>query len=164
MPNLIITRAKPNPAGKDRVYGRPVPAQLLGEWVDITNNTGSTLSLDGAGLAHRTFDAQGRVQPTSTIYWEGGRGQVLSAGQILRVHTGRESERHLMNYEDSVGTHFHVFAESSNFVLNNAQGDEPSIWVRGQDRNWSVRLDGAWYAAYPGEGVALRRVGNNLVP
>ncbi len=164
MPNLTVTRAKPNPAGRDRANGRPIVSQLLGEWVDLTNTASTAINLGGAGLTHRTYDAQGRLEPNSTIYWQGSAAIVLQPGQVLRVHTGRESDRGVMNYEDSVGAHYHAFAESNNFVLNNAQGDEPSIWAKDSNGRWSIRIDGAWYSPHPPEGAVLRRSGDNLVP
>ena len=131
---------------------------------DHRNTASGAISLAGVGLAHRQFDAQGRSEPNSTIYWEAPASWVLQAGQILRVHTGREIDRASMNYTDSVGAHFHAFAEKSNFVLNNNYGDEPSLWAKDRDGRWSVRIDGAWYLPYPPEGVELRRVGDHLVP
>ncbi|MCB1103357.1 MAG: hypothetical protein H7A44_08120 [Opitutaceae bacterium] len=164
MPNLTVTRAKPNPAGRDRANGRSLPAQLLGEWVDITNTATTAISLGGSGLTHREYDAQGQLKQESTVYWQGSARQVLQPGQVLRVHTGRESDRAAMSYQDSVGAHYHAFAESYNFVLNNAQGDEPSIWAKDRNDRWSIRIDGAWYSPYPPEGIALRRMGDRLVP
>lgn len=52
---ILVYRAKPNPAGKDRAYGYPQQQQLLGEWVDLQNTGDASVSLSSLHLYHENF-------------------------------------------------------------------------------------------------------------
>lgn len=160
---IQIYRAKPNPSGKDRPrYGQPDPRQLLAEWVDLKNVGDAGVNLSTLNLAHLQFDAQGNRLPNPVIYWTGPSSEVLSPGETVRVHTGKSSDSHQMLSEDRVGVEIHAFAESGNFVLNNKQGDELSVWWRTNESKWQED-DRASYYPNPPEGAVLLRSGQKLV-
>lgn len=160
---ILIYRAKPNPAGKDRVSGYPQQQQLLGEWVDLQNTGDAAVNLSTLNLCHVQFSNQGVPEDKPTIYWTGKYGEVLNPGQVLRVHTGKSEHAGSMAYNDAQGVHLHAFAEKGNFVLNNNYGDVISVWWKGQDGKWN-KEDAAGYDPNPPEGVILKRVGDKLIP
>ncbi len=160
---ILVYRAKPNPAGKDRAYGYPQQQQLLGEWVDLQNTGDTSVSLSSLHLYHVEFSAQGVPNKDLAHYWTGKYGEVLNPGQIVRVHTGKSEYASGMAYNDSQGVHLHSFAEKGNFVLNNNYGDAISVYWKDKDGKWR-KEDGAAYDPYPPEGVVLRRVGDKLIP
>ena len=157
-----IMRAKPNPAGKDKARGTPIPAQLLGEWVDLKNVGDGSVNFSTLHLADSEFTHSCAITKQAVIYWNGGSGQ-LSPGEIVRVHTGRSSESYLMAAEDRLGVHYHAYAERGSFVLNNVCGDNLSIWWKDSNGNWNQE-DLASYDMNPPEGEILQRVGSKLVP
>ncbi len=53
---MFITQAKPNPAGKDKTAGHPKPDHLIGEWVDIKNNSSSPIDLGRVSVDHTEYD------------------------------------------------------------------------------------------------------------
>src|SRR5947209_4024319 len=85
MPDLLVTRALPNPAGKDRSGGHAQNEQLNGEWVQFLNTSQGTFPLDGLILDHMTFNQL--CQKTGTETLTTFRGS-LGPGQSIRVHTG----------------------------------------------------------------------------
>lgn len=156
---MQIVRAKPNPAGRDKVYGVPKPEQLLGEWVDIRNTGTEAIPFSSISLSHTLFDNQcnntGRVEP----YWSGG-SEFLAVGQVIRVHTGKLSDKHLMNPADGQGCNWHGYANRENFVLNNACGDViTATWT---DSFGSTQRDTVSYNRNQPEGAILER-GKGLV-
>jgi len=159
---VVICRAKPNPAGKDRVGGYPRNEQLLGEWVDLQNVGDAPVSLTTLHLSNVTF-SQNCVPGNNTIYWSGTGTQSLTPGQILRVHTGKSMYSSSMQSQDWAGAHLHAYAEKGNFVLNNKCGDAIAVWWKGNDEKWNQE-DRASYDPNPPEGAVLRRVGDKLIP
>jgi hypothetical protein len=160
---IQITRAKPNPAGKDSSHGRPIPQQLLAEWVDLKNIGDAAVRLSSLHLANTQFGPACQIHKQAQIYWNDKSSTVLQPGETVRVHTGREVEAWRMNQEDRLGVNHHSFADSGNFVLNNDCGDNLSVWWQGQDEKWH-RDDAASYDPYPPEGQVLQRSGSKLVP
>ena len=157
-----IYRAKPNPAGKDTYQHRPLPRQLLGEWVDIYNDGSQAVSLGYCWLAHQEFTGNCVPKENFTIYWQGKPNETLRPGEVIRVHTGKQADASLMLDVDRAGVHLHSFAESGLFVLNNGCGDTLTIWTKDSAGRW-VRLETASYGSNPPEGRILTRSGAKLV-
>lgn len=155
MSKLLIWRAKPNPAGKDKSQQTPKPSQLNGEWVELKNDTSATVKLEGIQLAHTLYDSTGKPEPKPEDYWTGAKGLTLGAGEVLRIHTGRSADASSMLLEDSGGTDKHAFAEHGNFKLNNKEGDVLYLYASASDK--------ASYLPDVREGAVLTRVGDKLV-
>ena len=160
---VVICRAKPNPAGKDRVGGYPSNEQLLGEWVDLQNTGDAPVTLSRIHLSDVRFSQSCVPEGQPIIYWNGSDSQSLASGQIVRVHTGKSLYSSGMLNEDRAGVHLHAYAEKGNFVLNNKCGDIIGVWRIGSDGKW-IKEDGASYDPNPPEGAILRRVGDKLIP
>lgn len=172
---ITISRAKPNPAGKDSGWGANREQQLLGEWVDLVNTGDAEVRLSTLHLANTQFSQFCQPVRENVVYWSGRADQVLKPGQTLRVHTGRSSYASLMAYDDASGPQLHsalayanagviihAFAESGNFVLNNRCGDVISVLWKGNDGAWHSE-DRVKYAPNPQEGRILVRQGEWLV-
>ncbi|HRJ46199.1 MAG TPA: hypothetical protein PKY38_02480 [Opitutaceae bacterium] len=158
-----IHRAKPNPAGKDKVYGQPIAKQLLGEWVDLKNVGDAAVSFSTLHLANAEFGPGCQLKRQAQIYWDGPATGILQPGEIVRVHTGRESDAWQMHPDDRSGVHHHAYANSGNFVLNNDCGDHLSVWWKTSGGEWKPE-DSTSYDANPPEGQVLQRSGSKLVP
>lgn len=146
MTELYITRATPNPAGKDRTPANQVTHdQLNGEWLEFKNTTQRTLSLDDVRLIHTTFDNYcGKTGEAVLVTFKGS----LEAGKSLRVHTDSGQ-----GYWE--GDIYHFYAGHRNFVWNNRCGDVAYL------RNSSNQnIDWASYEKNPGEGKVPVRVAN----
>ncbi len=151
---LLITKAKPNPSGRDRIGRTLTPvAQLAGEWVDIQNTGNAPINLTGVELYHWAYLAQGGEWELVT-----GFSGVLGAGLIVRVHSGNPIPLAQMHHEDQVGANYHMFS-GRNYVWNNYQNDYPRLWYK-PTRQW---LDETVYAAPAAEGKIFTRVGQQLV-
>lgn len=129
---IQITKAKPNPAGKDKTKWTPKPEQLLGEWADLKNVGDANVSLSAIHLAHREFAAGCVLKDAPVIYWN-GPNTVLKVGETVRVHTGRSGDSWAMAAVDKSGVEHHAYAEKGSFVLNNDCGDGLSVWWKDQD-------------------------------
>lgn len=158
---LQIIAAKPNPAGKDKLYGTPRPEQLLGEWVDIQNTGTEPLRFSDMAVSHTLFDDRCQNTGRSERYWSGSGVQLLAPGQAVRVHTGRLRDQHLMLPADNQGAYWHAYANRDNFVLNNRCGD--IVTVAWTDALGRTLTDTASYAPSQPEGAVLKRVGDRLV-
>jgi alpha-ketoglutarate-dependent taurine dioxygenase len=146
MPDLYITKATPNPAGKDRTPLHQVSnAQLNGEWLEFKNASQKNLSLDGVHLDHNTFDAYCRKTGEAVLVTFKGP---LATGKSFCVHTGSGQEY----WEGDV---YHVYANHGNFVWNNRCGD--TAYLRTATNGL---IDWANYDPNPGEGAVLLRVPN----
>lgn len=156
-----IHRSKPNPAGRDKAGGYPIPSQLLGEWVDIINNGSGAVHLEGLHLANQRYDQNCSYQETR-IYWSGSRAEVLAPRQVLRVHTGRRIDANQMHAQDWTGANLHSYADNGQFVLNNKCGDVLTLWTKSHTGAW-VKHDTCSYSPYPPEGAVLVRSGDQLV-
>ncbi len=149
MRQLTVTRALPNPLGKDRTASHQVTNQQLNnEWIEFANASGSRTNLDGLALDHFTFNhACNKTGEDRVTTFTGS----LESGQSMRVHTGSGT-----NYVE--GLVIHVFLNRSNFVWNNQCGDTIVL------RAGSGVVDWASYGAKPAEGGVLLRVpGTNLL-
>jgi len=144
MPDLLVTHALPNPAGKDRPYPYPPSNQQLnGEWVEFTNASARLLSLDGVTLLNYTFDSRcARTGEDALMVFKGG----LGSGRSVRVHTG-----HGQPWDE--GLVRHLYAGRSNYVWNNACGDTAVLRTGRRDV-----IDWASYDPAPPEGAILDRV------
>ncbi len=161
MTELIVYRAKPNPAGKDKSRFSPIPRQLQGEWIDIQNSSGRALRLTGISIDHRAFGPN-CSDPQYASYWRDTEGLVLNPTEILRVHTGNAAQQDQMADEDRRGANKHRWGEHGVFQLNNGRcGDILTIWLH--NGTWN-KLDEVGYSPYPPEGTVLRRQGDRLVP
>jgi len=147
MPDLMVTRALPNPPGKDHAPGRmPTNEKLNEEWIEFRNATDRRLSIMGCSLAHNTFSAQcvkEREEHLLTF-----SGFEIGPGHVVRVHTGTGTD-----YVDTIGTLVHLYAGRSNFVWNNRCGDTAVL----RAANNSL-IDWASYKGGVGNGVILKRV------
>ena len=113
---LQIIQAKPNPLGKDKTgSGQSKPEQLLGEWVDVKNIGTESISFSSMTLNHTLFDSRCQSTNRTENYWSGGPEQLLP-GQVIRVHTGKISDKHLMAEADRAGVDWHGYANRDNFV------------------------------------------------
>lgn len=150
MPDLYVTRALPNPPGKDRTpANRATNEQLNAEWVEFQNTTDRTLSLDGVSLTHMTFD--NRCNPHHEDHLTAFTGS-LQAGRSIRIHTGSGTGW----WEGDI---FHFYLGRENFVWNNVCGDR--VQLRNQQ---GQSLDWAAYAPNSADGKVLLRVaGTNIL-
>lgn len=158
---IQITRAKPNPAGKDKAGNYPLPEQLLGEWVDLKNVGDGNVALSSLHLANIEFGPNCEAK-RSVIYWKGSSAITLKPSESVRIHTGRSCDINSMKVADQTGTTYRVFAEKGTFVLNNKCGDTLSVWWKHNDA-WN-KDDEASYRPNPPEGAVLVRVGTTLTP
>lgn len=155
MASLLITKAKPNPAGKDRIGRTLTPStQLAAEWIDFQNVGGNSIRLDGTALYHwaYTYGTQGEWRLVTNLYG------VLKPGEIVRVHSGTEIPVWQMRLEDQTGANYHIFSKQ-NYIWNNNQADFPSLWYV-PTKQW---IDQTSYDAFQVEGKILQRYGNKLI-
>lgn len=154
MKSLLIVRAKPNPAGKDRYRGVPPPAQLAGEWVDLKNVGDELLLLEGISLYHVAYQAGCTGGRWDSVISFGGS---VGPGQVIRIHSGRQLSAWEMRPEDAAGVDYHLFTNRG-YVWNNDCSDTAAL------SNERTRFDQASYDPYPPEGRVLIRVGDKLIP
>lgn len=141
MPNLLVSFALPNPAGKDRSASGASNAQLNGEWVEFKNNISQSVSLDGVSLFHQTYNQScQRTGYDSLTSFNGS----LAPGQSIRLHTGTGDK-----FQD--GSIIHLFLNRGNFVWNNRCGDSVILQVG------TTLVDWAAYGNNPPEGRILSR-------
>lgn len=154
---LLLIRIKPNPAGKDRPpHGSPSAAQLAAEWVDFRNDAGVSVGLDEVGLWHLAYSPNHNPEWRRVMGFTG----TLTAGQVVRVHSGLKRDVSVIRHEDLVGADHHVFSGEDAYVWNNKQGDSPLLF----DEKARQTIDKASYAPNPPEGMVLVRQGEQLVP
>lgn len=162
MKALQIIQAKPNPFGKDKTSsGSSKPEQLLGEWVDVKNIGTEPIEFHSMTLNHTLFDSQCQTTNRTENYWSGGSEQLLP-GQVIRIHTGKFDDKHLMVEADRTGVDWHGYANRDNFVLNNRCGDR--IFVTWPDAYGKKATDVTYYRPDSPEGAVLRRRGDMLEP
>jgi hypothetical protein len=153
MKGLRITKAKPNPAGKDRVAGVTSKRQLAAEWVEFKNTGDEPFTLNGISLQHIAYQQRCREGRWEAVMSFKG---VLQPGQVVRVHSGSELSTSEMNPEDAIGANYHFFT-ARNFIWNNDCGDTARLW------NELITIDAASYDPYPLEGKILVRQGDKLI-
>jgi hypothetical protein len=158
---IQIIRAKPNPFGKDTSGGRPLAAQLLGEWVDLKNVGDESITASTLHLTNTEFAPGCLVKKKAQIYWNGLSNVSIRPGEIVRVHTGRSSDLCHMQATDKEGVTHHCYAERGLFVLNNDCGDNLGLWWTNAEK-WFCD-DSTRYRPRPTEGRILQRIGSELV-
>ncbi len=151
--SLRIIKAKPNPAGKDRIGNLAPQSQLAGEWVDIRNNGSSPMDLSNIELYHWAYR---KSEPG----WElvmNFKGS-LPAGEIMRIHSSGKIPIEQLVPIDRQGADHHLFS-GSGYVWNNDKEDKPTLW------NKATReyVDRTSYDAYPPEGKILQRFNDKLI-
>lgn len=155
MASLLITKAKPNPAGKDRIGRTLTPqTQLAAEWVDFQNISGTSIRLDGTALYHVAYISGTKWEWRLVTNLYG----VLKVGEIVRVHSGTPIHLWQMRQEDQIGAHYHIFS-NQNYIWNNDKPDFPSLWYT-PTKQW---IDQTSYDAFPIEGKILQRVNAKLI-
>ncbi len=151
--NLKIIKAKPNPAGKDKIGNLYPQQQLAGEWIDIQNVTDQPMNLDYIKVYHWAYK---RPKPgwEEVTDFQG----TLPPYEIVRIHSGNEIPLNQLQPEDFLGAHHHIFS-GKNYVWNNDKEDLPSIW------NTSIKkwIDRTSYDAFPLDGKILNRINDKLV-
>jgi len=144
MSDLTITRALPNPAGKDRTPANTVTNQQLnGEWIEFANSSQRILPMDGVTLDHFTFTGTCTKTGEDRLMVFNG---LLLPGNSVRVHTGSGAP-----WDE--GSIRHLYAERGNFAWNNRCGDAGVI-----RNNGGAVVDWAAYDANPPEGAVLNRL------
>lgn len=86
MKSLLISSAKPNPAGKDKnKSGQASAAQLGGEWIDIRNTGAYPVDLSGVEVYHVAYDSAGqsRLALVTTLY---GKSKSVESGRRRSSH------------------------------------------------------------------------------
>lgn len=151
--SLQIIKAKPNPAGKDRIKNFAPQIQLAGEWVDIQNNGISSVDLANVELYHWAYK-------TPEDGWELVMKftGLLPVGKIMRVHSSGKIPIEQLTLVDRQGADYHLFS-GSGYVWNNDKEDNPMLW----DKKTEKYIDVTSYSAYPPEGKILKRVNNKLI-
>lgn len=155
MINLYVSQAKPNPTGKDRYLVDIPTSQLAGEWVDFTNKSSQSMTLDSIELYHIAYTT---THPEGE--WEKVMGFTgnLKPGEVVRVHSGGKASLTALYPVDVSGADYHLFT-GEGYIWNNDKPDTVGLWNK-TSKQW---VDKASYAAYPPDGKILVRVGNNLV-
>ena len=153
--NLLITKAKPNPLGKDRIGRTFTPAvQLAAEWVDFQNIARTPINLSGTQMYHIAYLPNGTTEWELVIELSG----TIQPGEIVRVHSGNPLALNQMNYPDAIGATYHVFT-GKNYVWNNNKLDKPYLWYKPTKQG----IDQTYYDAYVIEGKILQRVNDKLI-
>jgi hypothetical protein len=144
---IVTTKIKPNPVGKDKANGKPLPKQLLGEWVEIRNEGDEVITVI---IEHTTFDEKcnKQIEETFNVITD------VQIGQSVRVHTGKMIDESQMDADDRNGAVRHEYAEKAHFILNNRCGDTITAMADGKSFSVSYERD-------PIEGAVLE-VGNGL--
>lgn len=149
MPELMVTKAHPNPPGKDRPPEGPIPNDALNEeWIEFRNTTSVDVDLKGVSLSDLTFDQRcTKTGERVVLPLEGGLGSNWS----IRVHSGKGDRK-------SLGDTWHMYLDHGNYVWNNECGD--CVILKRGDQT----IDWAGYSPNPPEGVVLvRKEGTNLL-
>ena len=150
---LRIVKAKPNPAGKDRVGGLAPKKQLAAEWIDFKNAGDEPFGLEGISLHHIAYQQRCRDGRWEAVMSFKG---VLQPGHVVRIHSGTELSTAEMYPQDAAGADHHLFT-GRNYVWNNDCGDTARLW------NGLIAIDAASYDPYPLEGKILVRQGDKLI-
>jgi hypothetical protein len=151
--SLLITKAKPNLAGKDRSAHIILPRPLSAEWVDFQNSGSETFNMNGISLHHIAYQPvcrNGKWEDVMSFQGE------LASGKSVGIHSGGKIPLSDMNIEDVIRVDVHLFT-GKNYIWNNNCGDSIGLW---NGNNW---VDKAAYDPYPQEGAILTRVGDRLV-
>lgn len=157
MKSLLITQAKPNPAGKDRFNFLTPPSQLAGEWVDFKNTGDEDYPLENIKLYHIAYTAQ---YPNGV--WEEimGFNGLLESDKVVRVHSGGKIPLENIAQIDKTGADYHLFT-GGNYIWNNSRSDSPRLALKQNGQIYEV--DKASYSPPPLEGIILKRAGARLI-
>lgn len=141
---LRITRALPNPIGKDLTPDNvPLNEQLVNEWFQIENLGVYPEDVSNFTFSHWTWDGW-QFTGEEQLGWFVAP-LVIEPGEALRVHSGIGNAFVLNGVQ-------HVFRNQRNYVLNNVPGDRITL----RDANGDI-VDSACYEPYPPEGEILFR-------
>jgi hypothetical protein len=144
MPDLLITRALPNPAGKDRTPAHLVTNdQLNGEWIEFANMADHDLVIDGVRISDYTFNNYCHTTGERQLTTFTGS---MPCGSSIRLHTGYGEPW-------NEGVIRHLYLNHDNFVWNNRCGDTATLRVQSPGE-----IDHATYDPHPPEGAILKRV------
>ena len=157
MKQLIVTQAKPNPAGKDRLGSIVPSSQLAGEWVDFKNTGDEDYSLQNIKLHHIAYTAQYSNGVWTEVM---GFNGTLGRGEVIRVHSGGEIPLENLFPVDRTGADYHLFT-GGNYIWNNNRVDSPRLVLKQNGQIYEI--DKASYNANPSEGKVLKRIGNQLI-
>jgi hypothetical protein len=146
MPALYITRAQPNPRGRDTAsQGQALNSKLNEEWVEFRAD--ASRNLIGDSLSHLTFSTYG-CSPTGRDELVKFGSLQVDAGDLVMVHTGSGTS-------GWVGRTYHVYLGRRWFIWNNGCGDRAILAYSGQE------IDHAYYASNPPEGELVRVAGTD---
>lgn len=151
--SLQIIKAKPNPAGKDRIGNFSPQTQLAGEWVDVQNNGINSVDLTDVQLYHWAYK-----QPEDGWELIMKFSGYLPAGEIMRIHSSGKIPIEQLAIVDQQGVDHHLFS-GSGYVWNNDKEDKPTLW----NPKTKEYVDRTSYDAYPTEGKILQRVNDKLL-
>lgn len=153
--NLLITKAKPNPSGKDRVGRAFTPAvQLAAEWVDFQNIASTAINLNGTQMYHVAYLPNGTTEWELVIELSG----TIQPREIVRIHSGNPMPLTQMNFQDTIGANYHVFTKKD-YIWNNDKIDRPYLWYKPTQQ----KIDLTYYDAWPTEGKILQRINDKLI-
>lgn len=156
MPDLTVYRAKPNPAGKDKLGKLSPNSQLNGEWVDIFNPTDKTFSMQGVKLYDHIFSPYMCKDEGHRSFFTFGNFS-FPPKKVVRIHSGKSVPVNNLPSVDREGADYHGFTNEG-YVLNNACGDKIEI-----HNGSNIFIDAASYSGMLPEGLILRRQGSVLV-
>lgn len=143
--SLYITRAQPNPPGRDTTrHGMALNSTLNEEWIEFRAE--ADRNLVGDQLLHRTFTSG--CSPLGTELLHRFPSLQVQRGQAVRVHTGRG----LDGWADGV---LHIYLNRTWFVWNNACGDRGTLVFS------DATIDSAQYGPKPPEGILIRISGTD---
>jgi hypothetical protein len=154
---LQSVRIKPNPFGKDRSKRGASAIQLAAEWVDMKNVTSGTLDLSGVFVRHIGYSP---AHPSGQwdVVFQFPKGSTLKAGEIVRIHSGKQTNIAMINQNDVDGANWHYFTGVDNYVWNNDKNDCVNLSMSLP----TTHFDQACYAAPVAEGAILIRNGDRL--
>jgi hypothetical protein len=155
---LKTVQLKPNPPGKDRTRYGVTATQLAAEWVDLKNVGNRSINVTGVIAKHVAY-APGASRGHWEVFTSFSKG-ILTPGQVIRIHAGKDRGTSIIRPEDLAGANFHLFTGEDRYIWNNDKADCSSLWIAGR----TDPFDATWYAANPPDGAVLIRSGNNLVP
>lgn len=155
---LRITKAKPNPLGKDKVLGLLLANKKLGaEWVDIKNIGSAAVSLRDIQIYHIAYKNDKTEWEIAKDFSNLLLNLILPAGSVMRIHSG-SGPVSILNPEDISGADTHYFTGKA-YIWNNDKIDKPMIW----DKTKKVIVDQAYYDAPVVDGKILVRVNDKLI-
>ena len=155
---LQVIKAKPNPAGKDRVPRLLTTQSRLGaEWIDIKNIGSVGHSLKNIQIYHVAYINGKAEWKLLKDFNSALLIPALPSGIIMRIHSGNGPLSALLP-EDVQGASRHYFT-GKNYVWNNDKIDRPMIY----DSNSKNIIDQTYYDSFPEDGRILERHNDKLI-